>query len=327
MSPRPFALIAASVLLSAAGCGSSGSDSSSSTPAPASTSSSQPQAFPKGGGMTFQDVQAKYPAQLSLGIGASVMRQGQNRVPFIVLDKGARPVLQAPVALYTVHQDGTHIRGPYLAKETPFGIASKYLSKTTASDTTTAKEFYVADVDFKGKPPQGVFDLVRQDGRLVATSPSPLGAPSRPSTTPPDVGAKAPLIHTLTVHDVKKISDITTRNPPDTDLLQTDFASVVGKKPVVLVFATPALCQSRVCGPTVDVVEQVKSQIGDKAAFIHQEIYKDNQPDKGLRPQLATYRLASEPWIFVVDRNGRITSRLEGAVSVGQLKAAVEKAL
>src|SRR3954454_25230638 len=291
MSPRPFALLLTGLSLVASGCGSGG-DSSSSTPAPAAPSSSKPQGFPKGAGLTFQDIQAKYPPQLSLRLGASVMRQGRNRLPFIVLAKGARPVLQAPVALYTLKSDGTGVRGPYLAKETPFGISPKYLSKTTASDTTTAKSFYVADVLFHGKPPQGVFALVRQDGRLVATSPSPLGAPSHPSTTPPDVGDMAPLIHTETVHDVKKISDITTRNPPDTVLLQTDFASVLGKKPVVLVFATPALCQSRVCGPTVDVVEQVKSELGDKAAFVHQEIYKDNQPDKGLRPQLATWRLA-----------------------------------
>ena len=326
MSPRPLAMIATALTVAVAGCGGGG-DGSSSTPGPAPSSTSKPQDFPKGAGLTFQDVQAKYPPQLSLGIGASVMRQGPNRVPFIVLDKGARPILQAAVALYTVHSDGTHVRGPYVAKETPFGISSKFLSQTTKSDTTSAKEFFVASVPFEGKPPQGVFALVRMDGRLVATTPSPLGAPARPSTTPPDVGDKAPLIHTLTVHDVKDVKAITTRTPPDSDLLQTDYADVLGKKPIVLVFATPALCQSRVCGPTVDVVEQVKSEIGNKAAFIHQEIYRDNQPNKGLRPQLGTYRLASEPWVFVIDRGGIIRSRIEGAVSVGQLKAAVEQVL
>ena len=55
-----------------------------------------------------------------------------------------------------------------------------------------------------------------------------------------------------------------------------DFADVVGKEPVVLLFATPALCQSRVCGPVVDVAEQVKRDRGDDAAFIHMEIYEDN---------------------------------------------------
>ena len=36
------------------------------------------------------------------------------------------------------------------------------------------------------------------------------------------------------------------------DTVQDDFADVLGTKPVVIVFATPALCQSRVCGPVVD---------------------------------------------------------------------------
>jgi hypothetical protein len=325
MSPRALAPIATALAVAAAGCGGGGG--SSTNPAPSPASSTAPQRFPKGTGLTFDAIQAKYPAQLSLGIGASVMRQGANRVPFVVLDKGARPVRQAAVALYTVHSDGTHVRGPYLAKETPFGISPKFLSRTTASDTTTAKEFYVATVRFQGKPPQGVFALVRMDGRLVGTSPSPLGAPARPSTTPPDVGQKAPAMHTLTVHDVKNVSAITTRTPPDTDLLQTDYATALGKKPIVLVFATPALCQSRVCGPTIDVTEQVKSEIGNGAVFIHQEIYKGNQPNKGLRPQLGTWRLASEPWVFVIDRTGKITARIEGAISVGQLKALVQKVL
>ena len=64
------------------------------------------------------------------------------------------------------------------------------------------------------------------------------------------------------------------------------FADVVGKKPAILLFATPALCQSRVCGPVVDIAEQVKAERGDEAAFIHQEIFKDNDADKGFRPQV-----------------------------------------
>src|SRR3990172_3608677 len=39
-----------------------------------------------------------------------------------------------------------------------------------------------------------------------------------------------------------------------------DVADVLGKEPVVLTFAPPALCQSGVCGPTVDIAEEVKSK-------------------------------------------------------------------
>jgi hypothetical protein len=100
---------------------------------------------------------------------------------------------------------------------------------------------------------------------------------------------------------------------------------VLGRKPIVLVFATPALCQSRVCGPVVDVADQVRAEVGGKAAFIHQEVYRDNKVSEGLRPQLVKWRLASEPWVFVIGRDGRIAARFEGAVSVPELRAAVER--
>jgi hypothetical protein len=161
----------------------------------------------------------------------------------------------------------------------------------------------------------------------VAASPSPLGARGAQAGSPPDVGDRAISVHTDTVKDGKPVSLLTTRKPPDVDMLQDDLADVLGHKPVVLVFATPALCQSRVCGPVVDVAEQVRSELGDKVAFIHQEIYRDNEVNKGLRPQLVKWRLASEPWIFVIGRDGRIAARFEGAVAVPELRAAVEKTL
>jgi hypothetical protein len=326
MSPRAFPLALGVLAAVLGGCGSD-EDQPSSTPAPAASAAAKPEDFPKGSGMSFQDVQSRYPAQLSLGIGASVMRQGENRVPFVVLDKGARPITNAAVALYTVKTDGSQVRGPFPARQTPFDVSSKYLSETSTGDTTTAKTFYAADVQFKGRPPLGVFALVRMDGRLVAASPSPLGVRGAHGGTPPDVGDQAVSVHTETINDVKDVSQLTTRVPPNSDMLRDDFADVLGRKPVVLVFATPALCQSRVCGPVVDVAEQVRAEIGDKASFIHQEVYRDNKVNKGLRPQLVSWRLASEPWIFVIDRNGKIAARFEGAVSVPELRTAVEKTL
>jgi hypothetical protein len=143
---------------------------------------------------------------------------------------------------------------------------------------------------------------------------------------PPAGGQKAPVIHTLTPADVAgDVAKIDTRVPPAPSLLKDDFADVVGKKPVVLTFATPQLCQSRVCGPVVDVVDEVQARVGDKVSFIHQEVYQDNQINKGLRSQLVAYRLQTEPWTFVIDRNGVISTRFEGAFSPGELERAVAK--
>ena len=94
----------------------------------------------------------------------------------------------------------------------------------------------------------------------------------------------------------------------------------------MLLFATPALCQSRVCGPVVDVAEQVEHETGSAGVdFIHQEIYNDNDASKGLRPQVLDYGLRTEPWLFVIDKQGRVSTRIEGAFDLAELQAAVKK--
>lgn len=327
MSGRAVALLAAALSAPLAGCGDGGGEQAQ-APAPAAAGAgAQPQDFPAGRGLTYSDVESRYPAELTLAIDASVMRRGLNRVPFVILDKGARPVYNAAVALYSERSDGTRVRGPFLAEQKAFGIEPRSRSAGSRRDAARARRFLVAQMPVRGGTPRAVFALVRMDGRLVATSPSPLGRPAG-EAPPPGVGDPAPLIHTQTAGDVADIAQITTRVPPDRDLLQTDFADVVGRKPVVLTFASPGVCRGRVCAPVVDVVEEVASEIGqERVAFIHQEAYGDNRIGNGLRPQLAAYHLRSQPWTFVIDAGGRVAARFEGPVSVDELRAAVEKVL
>jgi hypothetical protein len=140
----------------------------------------------------------------------------------------------------------------------------------------------------------------------------------------PQPGDKAPVISTPTIDSVGDVSTIDTRIPPSS-MHDEDFANVVGRKPVVLLFATPQLCQSRVCGPVVDVAEQTKAEYGDRVAFIQMEIYRDNDLAKGLRPQVAAFRLPTEPWLFVIDRDGVVSTVIEGPFSVAELERAVAK--
>jgi len=121
------------------------------------------------------------------------------------------------------------------------------------------------------------------------------------------------------------LAQIDTRVPPDTQH-EVDFADVLGQKPVVLLFATPALCQSRVCGPVVDIAEQVKSSYEGDADFIHMEIYNDNELDKGFREQVIKWHLPTEPWVFAIGTDGKVAARLEGAFSARELEDAIAKA-
>jgi hypothetical protein len=40
---------------------------------------------------------------------------------------------------------------------------------------------------------------------------------------------------------------------------------------------------------------------------------------------MRAYRLPSEPWLFVIDRDGKVSTAIEGAFSVAELEAAVRR--
>jgi hypothetical protein len=69
----------------------------------------------------------------------------------------------------------------------------------------------------------------------------------------------------------------------------------------------------------------VKLEFGDRVPLIHQEVYNNNQINDGPRPQMTAYRLQTEPWLFVIDRTGKVSSVLQGPFSVQELEAAVQK--
>ncbi len=143
----------------------------------------------------------------------------------------------------------------------------------------------------------------------------------------PEVGERMPKLQTDTKASARgDIASIDTRQPPD-DMHDKSVADVVGKKPLALIIATPQLCQSRVCGPVVDIGEQMKSRYGKQVEFIHQEVYKNNDVKQGLRRPLEQLNLATEPWLFVVGKDGRITARLEGSFGVSAFEKALKTAL
>ena len=161
-----------------------------------------------------------------------------------------------------------------------------------------------------------------------------LAAPAQVKVVPdakdpiPAVGEPAPKVETDTVASAKGDEEsIDTRIPTAPELHEESFADVVGSKPVALLFATPQLCQSRVCGPVTDIELQMKAKYGDEMTFIHQEVYEDNDPDKGLRKPLQEFNLRSEPWLFVVGADGKVTSRLEGSFGVKAFEEAIQTGL
>jgi hypothetical protein len=318
---RALAVSAVLAAVAFAGCGSGSSTTPPSAPKPAAPAAD----FPAASATSLAKLRS-YPEGPILAPSVSILKPGTNRFGFALFDAGRNFVNTAAPALYTSKPDGSGLRGPFPARIESLRVRPAFLSQTSARDSAAARQVYVADVEFAGKGPHVVSGLARIGGKTLRTTPYSVNVGGDPRTQPPGVGDKAIRVHTPTLESAGgNASSIDTRVPAATDLLKTDLYDVLGRKPVVLTMATPQLCASRVCGPVVDVVEQVASETGGNVAFIHNEIYKDNQISKGVRPQVAAYRLPSEPWTFVIDRHGIIRTRFEGAFSPGELECAVAK--
>lgn len=309
------ALVVGGMLL--AGCGSS--EDGESRPAPAASK------FPPAKGRTLTEIAQLPEAKLVVSPAGQVVDVGVNRVAFGVFTLGGEQVDDADIALYFAHGPNGPAQGPFPAKVESLKTPAAFRAKTTSEDPGAATSVYVVPgLKVKQRGELAMLAVIRRDGKLEATRPPSLVVGKFEDI--PDVGEMAPRIHTPTADEVADIGEIDTRIPPDS-MHDVDYADVLGKKPILLVFATPQLCQSRVCGPTVDIQEEVKSRIGDQAAFIHMEVYNDNEIPKGIRPQLRAFHLETEPWAFVVDRTGHITARFEGAFGAEELTQAVEAAV
>ena len=319
LSTAPVALLAAVLV---AGCGGE----EGTPPPPQPQASGRPADFPRAHGKTLGDLKAESGRSLVFApTTVKALKKGMNRYGFALYDVAGKQVTGARVALYTARKDGTGLQGPFIARSESLKVGGPFQSRTTAADVNAAKAVYVAEVPFHHWGKQIVAAMAKLDGRLVMASPHTADVVRR-RFGPPGVGDMAIPVHTRTLADVGgDASRIDTRIPPATDLLETDLADVVGRKPVVITFATPALCQSRVCGPVVDIVEQAKAHAPAGVAFIHQEIWQDNEVDRGIQGPVAAWRLPSEPWTFVIARSGRIAARFEGAFSAGELERAIAK--
>src|SRR3954451_9346297 len=299
------ALLGAAIV---AACG--GSDDDAAPPAQPEPTA-KPADFPRAEGRTLADLRAESGRSLVFApTTVMALRRGMNRYGFALYDVAGKQVTGARVALYTARKDGTHVRGPYIARSESLTVSGPFRSRTTAADVNAAKAVYVAAVPFHHWGRQIVAAMAKLDGRLTMASPYTADVAHRPNG-PPGVGDRAIAVHTRTLDDVGgDASQIDTRLPAATDLLKTDLADVVGRKPVVITFATPALCTSRVCGPVVDIVEQAKAKAPGGVASIHQEIYRNNHAAKGnVQGPLAAWRLPTEPWTFVIAKSGRIAAR------------------
>ena len=337
---RTLALLAAVGLsISLAGCGSSSSKSSSTSSKTTSTTSQSSaaqrsksnststafsnlpgaerplaQGFPPVHGRSLQEMATLVHGEVQFGAATGSFTPGTRRVAF-ALNSSSGGFVYAPTVVYIAKSPTSTAKGPFLAPADPMLVAPKYRSKQNAGPGGIQAIYSgTYDVLSMSELPTG---LVGGTGEVAVAKSSPI----------PDVGQKPPSIATDTLSSVHGDASLLTTRVPAEQMHSVALNQVLGKRPVALLFSTPQLCISKVCGPVTDIAVSLQKQFDNKISFIHQEVYVDNQPNKGLRPQMKAFHLQTEPWLFAINKKGVIVARLEGAFGVNELRQALQAAL
>ena len=140
----------------------------------------------------------------------------------------------------------------------------------------------------------------------------------------PVAGQPAPRAASPTKADTLGVKPICTR-VPQCPLHTVSLSDVIGTgRPVAVLFATPALCQSQYCGPVLDELLAVKKPYEAKMTFVHVDIYKDLRASEE-SPTVTAWSLPSEPWLYTIDGTGAIVSRLDTAFGAKEMKLALDQ--
>lgn len=255
---------------------------------------------------------------------SSEILAGKNRFLFSLTDS-ANQVIAAPdvpvkIEFYDVAADEAKV---------VFTADSRFLWAIEGE-----RGLYAAAVEFP-KPgrwgarftatfPDGRSDQVRADFDVAEAGPTVA------------IGAAAVSVDTPTVADVGgDVAKVSTDKAPNPAFYSRSVAdAIAAKDPFVLAFATPAFCQSALCGPMLDTVKAISADY-PTLTFINVEPYKMAFTDGRLQPELAdgqlqasswtdAWGLRSEPWVFVVDGAGKVAAKFEGVVAEDELRAAFD---
>lgn len=239
---------------------------------------------------------------------------GKNRVSFLLVRDNSSLVRASLADVYYRPRAGGPTRQA-VARLVSIGV------EASPAEKDDVKEIYVAELQL---PRTGKQWIIVQPRGIRFQGFQILDVKAKPVAIA--VGDKAPASDNPTLA-TKSASAITTANPPDVALLRHSIAdSLRSKVPFVVTFATPVFCESRTCGPTVDVVEAARKRFESNGIrFIHVEIYEDNLPGNGVNRWVREWRLPTEPWVYVVDRKGIVRDRFEGTVSVVELERSIRR--
>lgn len=147
--------------------------------------------------------------------------------------------------------------------------------------------------------------------------------PNSPQLKP---GDRVPHIDTPTVVDVNgDLPRLTSAPEPDPSFYTVGLGQALDNgKPTVLLFATPAFCQTQFCGSAYDTTRALQLRYGAQFNFVHVEIYT-GLPNPAannweLAPAMTAFGLSTEPWFYLIDGRGVVAYRVEGLFTTAEVE-------
>lgn len=171
-------------------------------------------------------------------------------------------------------------------------------------------------------PTPGIYEaLVDYEGKRLTAAISvndPAGLPL-PITGRPLISTATP-----TVADPRGVDPVCTRIPMCPMHEVSLDAALAEKRPIALLFSTPARCKSQLCGPVLDNLLVHHDAFRDRVRFIHVEIYQERTSEK-LAPAVEAYKLPGEPFLFLAGADGVVRDRLDNAFDRVEARTALER--
>ena len=159
------------------------------------------------------------------------------------------------------------------------------------------------------------------DGRqaIAAVSAEDPAAQKSPQPGQPMISAPTP-----TVADPRGTNPLCTRQPqcPFHDVSLD--AALKEKRPLAVLFATPARCQTDTCGPVLDVLMEERAAIESRMRIIHVEIFTALEGNTTTEAVQA-YQFQSEPYLYLAGSDGAVKNRIGGVFDRAEVRDALAK--
>ena len=242
-----------------------------------------------------------------------ILRTGVvQRMPFGLADKDGVPLSKiADKATFTISREdkpvgepfdvsryGSGTPFPYYPARVTFTTPGEYQIRTVVAGAAMERTVVVAS--------PGDVDLVQPGERAI------------PVVTP-------------TKADPRGVDPICTHDPPCPYHQLPLTEALTNGKPTILLVASPAYCQTNVCGPVLETLIEAEPKLHGMNV-IHAEVYADAAAQQGdvlqatLTETVRAYRLSFEPSLLVIDAKGIVLDRLDFVFDSREFDAALDAA-